>query len=130
MINVDELTLGQLKEISSLVGFSQSNKQSNLYSRYIGKYVICRSRNEGINAGKVVDADETGVILEDARRLWYHKPSNESLSWYEGVAIEGLSKDSKVSCPVNKIIVEDYSLTVCSAESEKSIREAKNYEQS
>lgn len=104
--------------------------KSDLYSRYIGKYVICRSYNEGVNAGKVVALDETGVILEDARRLYYHKPADKNISWYEGVSKSGLSDDSKVSTPREKIIVESYSLTVCTADAEKSIREAKDNEQS
>ena len=127
-MDINNLTIGQAKELASLFAQNTEVKQ-NLYSRYVGKYVICRSRNEGVNAGKVVAADETGVILEDCRRLWYHKPVNKNLSWYEGVAELGLSSDSKIGNPVEKIIVEDYSLTVCTAISEKSIREAKSHEQ-
>ena len=104
--------------------------ESNIFGRYVGKYVICRSRNEGINAGRVLQADETGVILEDARRLWYHKPKSKNVSWYEGVALEGVSDDSKLGPMVEKIIVEDYSLTVCSDKSEDSIREANTHGQS
>ena len=40
----------------------EKNIESNLFDRYKGKYVICRTRNEGINAGFVIEADETGVI--------------------------------------------------------------------
>jgi hypothetical protein len=127
-MNINELTIGEAKELANL--FSNTAKQSGLYSRYIGKYVICRSRNEGVNAGKVLAADETGVILEDARRLYYHKPANKNVSWYEGVAKDGLSSDSKVGAAVEKIIVEDYSLTVCTIDAEKSIRGEKDNAQS
>ena len=127
--NINELTIGQAKELSNLFG-GNATKESNIYSRYIGKYVICRTRNEGINAGKVLALDETGVILEDARRLYYHKPASTNLSWYEGVALDGLSSDSKVGAPVEKILAEDYSLTICTDKAEKSIRGAKNNEQS
>ena len=89
----------------------------------VGKYVICRTRNEGINCGKVVAADETGCVLEDARRIYYHKPKEKSVSWYEGVATTGLSSDSKISGSVpRKYIIEDYSLTLCSEMAEKSLR--------
>ena len=89
----------------------------------VGKFCLVRSRNEGINAGTVIAADDTGVILENARRLWYHRPADNNLSWYEGVAISGLSECSKVSGTVSKkAIVEDYSLTECSKNAEKSIR--------
>ena len=94
-------------------------------SRMIGKNVIVRSRNEGINAGTVVAADETGVELKDCRRIWYHKPKNKSLSWYEGVAVSGVSIDSKVSGTVSsKVIIEDYSMTLCNDIAFISIMEA------
>ncbi len=127
-MNINDLTIGQAKELSSLFG-TNNIEQSNLYARYVGKYVICRTRNEGVNAGKVIAADDTGVILEDARRLYYHKPANREVSWYEGVAKYGLSNSSKVGVPVEKILVEDYSLTVCTSGAEKSIRGAKSHEQ-
>ena len=122
-MNIDELTLGQIKKLQGLFGGAVAKTQ--LGNQYVGKYVIVRSRNEGINAGKILEMDDTGVILEDARRLYYHKPANKQLSWYEGVALEGLSSDSKVGSPVTKIIVEDYSVTVCTAKAETSIRGAK-----
>lgn len=117
------LTIKQAREVAQISG----GTTPSLGHRYTGKYVICRSRNEGVNAGKVILADETGVILEDARRLYYHKPLNKNVSWYEGVARYGISNDSKVGVPVEKIIVEDYSLTICTLDAENSIREAKNH---
>lgn len=78
----------------------------------IGKPVIVRSSNEGINVGIVELADETGVVLKDARRLYYHRPKDKSLSWYEGVAESGISDNSKVSGTVTrKVIIEKYSMT-------------------
>lgn len=99
-------------------------ESSPLLENLVGKYVICRSRNEGVNAGTVVAADETGVILKDCRRIWYHKPADRSLSWYEGVAVSGLSSESKVSGVVSKkVIIEDYSLTECTEKAKNSIKE-------
>lgn len=122
-MDINDLTIRQAKELASV--FGSQCQTSSLRSEFIGKYVICRSRNEGINAGKVLKADETGVILEDARRIYYHKPLNKNKSWYEGVAQSGLSSDSKISGEVVKVISEDYSLTICSSEAEESIRNAK-----
>lgn len=129
-MNIDELTYGQIKEIAKLACGQKQSTSSGICNQFVGKYVIVRSRNEGINAGKVLELDDTGVILEDARRLYYHKPVNKELSWYEGVALEGLSKDSKVGAEVTKLIVEDYSITVCTKDAEKSIRGAKTNAQS
>jgi len=90
----------------------------------IGQPVIVRSRNEGINAGILVAADATGVQLKDCRRIYYHKPADKKLSWYEGVAQSGLSKDSKTSGTVAcKFIIEPYSLTQCTAVAVASIME-------
>lgn len=130
-MNIDDLTIGQAKELSNIFNLQASLKKSsgNLYSVYIGKYVICRSRNEGVNAGRVEDIDDTGVILTECRRLYYHKPASKDTSWYEGVAKSGISSDSKVGEFSTKIISEDYSLTSCSEISETSILSAKTNEQ-
>lgn len=87
--------------------------KESIASRMINKPVIVRSNNEGINVGIVVLADETGVELKNVRRLYYHKPKDKSLSWYEGVAESGISNDSKVSGTTSsKIIIENYSMTL------------------
>ena len=100
--------------------------EETLATRMIGKKVIVRSRNEGINSGIVVLADETGVELKDCRRIWYHKPKDKNLSWYEGVAMAGISSDSKVSGTVkSKVIIEDYSMTKCTEEAFQTIMELK-----
>ena len=102
-----------------------SGSTNSIYSRNIGKYVIVRSYNEGLNAGILVEADDTGCVLKDARRIWYHRPSDSDQAWYEGVANSGLSSDSKISPSVSeKVIVEKYSITLCSDISEASIKGA------
>lgn len=100
--------------------------EKTVASVMIGKKVIVRSRNEGINAGIVELADDTGVVLNDCRRIWYHRPKDKNLSWYEGVAETGLGEGSKVSGTVSrKVIIEDYSMTECTDESFNSIMELK-----
>ena len=109
----------------------QIDNNNKVATSLIGKFVIVRSRNEGINAGTVIAADDTGIILEKSRRLYYHSPKDNKLSWYEGVAISGLSDNSKISGTVNqKVIVEDYSATICTDVSKKSIMEKIPNEQS
>ena len=94
----------------------------SIAQRLHGKKVIVRSRNEGVNAGIVVCADETGIELSSCRRLYYHKPADKSLSWYEGVAVSGLGDGSKVSGTIeSKLIIEDYSATICTDKSFESI---------
>ena len=104
--------------------------EETVASRMIGKHVIVRSYSEGINIGTVVLADETGVELKNCRRLWYHKPKDSKLSWYEGVAISGCSDDSKLSCTVDtKVIIEKYSMTLCTDEVYRSIMEIEPHAQ-
>jgi hypothetical protein len=101
----------------------------SIFKSAIGKYVIIRSRNEGVNAGKLIAADETGCVIKNARRLWYSKPADPKQAWYEGVANSGLHSESKVSPKVNrKYIVEDYSITECSVDAAKSIKSAPSHE--
>ncbi len=140
-MSIQDLTIKQAKEkieeckqLQALFNIEQEHsidaKKSNLVDEYVGRYVICRSRNEGVNAGYVVRLDQTGVVLKESRRLYYHKPINKNVSWYEGVAKYGISDDSKVGVAIEKLIIEDYSLTVCSKDAEISIKNAKDNEQS
>ena len=97
--------------IESTINFDPA---SSLAGCMVGKKVLVRSHNEGINCGIVEAADDTGVVLKKARRLWYHKPAENDYSWYEGVAEKGLHSSSKVSCTVSrKVIIERYSMTEC-----------------
>lgn len=134
-VDINSLTFGQIREIAAIAGSIGINQlkqpeSSAIHTRYAGKYVIVRSRNEGINAGEVVMADETGIVLKEARRVWYHRPVDET-AWYEGVANSGLSHDSKISAAVvEKAIIEDYSVILCTAAAEESIKGFKAYAQS
>ena len=120
-MNIDDMKFGELKQIAALFNSGQS---SNLAASMVGKNVIVRSSNEGINFGEVVEADETGVILKDAIRLWQHRPADKSMSWYEGVALSGLTSDSVTSPAIaEKVIIENYSMTICTDEAAKSIME-------
>ena len=132
MVNINELTLGQIREIAAAFPalFGKADAANGIYASMIGQYVIVRSRNEGVNAGYVEAADATGVILRDARRLWYHRPAVESESWYEGVANHGLAPDCKISAAVGrKVIVEEYSATVCSEKARQNIEGYKSHVQ-
>jgi hypothetical protein len=118
--DVDYVRKDSIKE--EVVNFTG---EESVASRMIGKPVIVRSRNEGVNIGVVVVADASGVEIKNCRRIYYHKPKDKKLSWYEGVAVSGLSSDSKVSGTVSsKVIIEDYSMTLCNDKAYKSIMEA------
>ena len=119
-MNINNLTLGQIKEITA--SFNAKDSSKSLADDLIGQYVIIRSRNEGINSGYLVSATKDGCVIAEARRIWYHKPADKNVAWYEGVAISGVSEDSKLSVAVEKkVIVEEYSITVCSSRAEESL---------
>lgn len=121
-IHIDEVEYVRADSVKAV----EWTGEQTLASRMIGKKVIVRSRNEGVNAGIVVLADESGVELRDCRRLYYHRPLDSNLSWYEGVAKTGISSSSKVSGTVDsKLIIEDYSMTECTDEAYNSIMELK-----
>lgn len=123
-IKIDEICYRREDTIPMTPEAVNFTGEESVATRMIGKNVIVRTRNEGINAGTVVLADSSGVELKNCRRIWYHKPKDKSVCWYEGVAKTGLSPDSRVSCTVSsKIIIEDYSMTLCTAEAFKSIME-------
>lgn len=119
-VMIDGVEYVKKSEINIIENFDNSN----LTACVIEKYAIVRSYNEGVNFGKVVAADETGIVLSDCRRLWHHYPLDTKLSWYEGVALSGLATQSKISAPVPlKIIVEKYSIILTTKVAAKSIME-------
>ena len=126
MENLNSIILNDIEYVrkDTIYSLLSQEKNTSLANTMVGKPVIVRSSNEGINIGIVAAADETGVILTSCRRLYYHKPKDKNLSWYEGVAMSGLNEDSIVSGTVDKkVIIEAYSMTECTPKIFKSIME-------
>jgi hypothetical protein len=123
-MDINDLTIGQAKELVKF--FSAQGHDEPLLTRYVGQRVIVRSINEGLNFGKVVGICRGFIVLEDARRIWRPVTKNGEPSWYEGVANVGLDRDrGKISISVQqKVIVEDYSITLCTERAAKSLMEA------
>ena len=91
--------------------FIESNTSAEgIYKYLVGKPAIIRNCVGGVHFGIVLAADSTGVVLQNARRMWYHEPKDLSKSsWYEGVARDGLGSNSKVSVTMPHVILsEDY----------------------
>ena len=99
---------------------------NGIFNKWVGQYVICRTRNEGVNCGFVKELDETGVVLDKARRMWYHDTADNSC-WYEGISQNGPSDDTKLSTSTEKLIVEDYSLTLCTDKAKEMLIDKKDY---
>ena len=120
-MNIDDLTLKQIKEINSLIG---GNNTSNTLNSMIGKFVIVRTYSAGVHFGELSEKAGNEVILKNARRLYYWK-TNGGISLSE-VALTGLHDDSKVCSPVD-IWLEAIEVIPCSLDSIASISEKKSY---
>ena len=103
--NIDNFTLGQLKQIASLV--NGQPQQSNKPHPFIGKYVVARCYSAGVHAGTVVDVDGENVILTNSRRLWSWKAK-------DGVALSGVAQAGVQSgCKIDLVNPEIALTGVC-----------------
>ena len=97
-MNINDLTIGQAKELASMLGASSSAAPAH---PFVGKYVIARCYSAGVHAGEVVSVDGENVILKDSRRLWSWKAADgRALS---GVAQHGITSESKLDV-INPVI--------------------------
>jgi len=123
-MNIDDLTLGQFKEIEKL--FSNRESSESGLNSLVGKKVIVRTYSAGVFFGKLIEKSGSEVIIADARRLYYWKTTNAGISLSE-VAISGLHSDSKVCAPTSSHWLQAVELIPCSLESIKSIEGQDDY---
>ena len=119
-MNLDNLTLGDLKEIKALIGGSASAAPTA--HPWAGKYVVVRSHLSGVWGGVLQSVAGEVVTLGEAKRLW---------SWTVagGVACSGLAacglKSGKVDAVVPQVAINGWiEIIPTSAASEASIRGA------
>lgn len=123
MINLDDLTYGQIKQLQSLIG----NQQSPSFDPHMGQYVIVRTYSAGVFAGTLKQRLGKKVLLENCRRLWRWQTANNGVSLSE-VAVYGINQEnSKICCIEMTKEVEDIEISPCSEISRKSIEGAKDY---
>lgn len=108
-MNIDNLTYG-----GSTPAFQ---------SPMIGKYVIVRCRDSGVHAGVLVSTNGRECVINEARRLWYWKTRKGAGDFLNGIALNGVHADSKISAPVQIHLTENCEIIEASADAEKSIRE-------
>ena len=68
MINIEELTIGQAKELATL--FSAPQQQPTSLNSMVGKKCIVRTHSAGVWFGEIAEKSGNEVILKDARRMW------------------------------------------------------------
>lgn len=124
-MNINDLTIGEAKELASMFGGNTAQKPYGLNIGLVGEKVIVRTYSAGNWFGTLSVKDGKEVILKDARRLWYWKAAKEiSLS---AVALYGIDqKESKIVAPVEKVWLEAIEIMPCTKEAIKLIEGAKN----
>ncbi len=121
-MNIDDLTIGELKQLQALIGGRDNLTQSH---PMIGKKVIIRTYSAGVHFGELAQKSGTEVILKNSRRLWLWKAAKSiSLS---AVANYGLNCDgSKITPVVEEIWLDAIEIIPCSKEAIESIEGAKD----
>lgn len=100
-MNIDDLKLGEIKEISRLL----NNKQSSTLNNQVGEKVIIRTYSSGVWFGQLFQKNGNEVILNNARRMYYWKCA-KSIS-ISGVAKYGIDQEeSKITNAVEKVWLE------------------------
>lgn len=92
-MNIEELTIGQAKELASIFGGMKASKDG-LDDFANGKTVIIRTYSAGVWFGNLALKAGNEVILENARRMWKYfcKESTACPAWY---ATESFTKKAK-----------------------------------
>ena len=119
-MNINDLTIGQAKELASL--FGGNTAQPAINNGMLGKYVIVRCHDAGVHAGILESHQGRECVLTESRRLWYWKAAKGA--FLSSVAVDGLSDESKIGKELPRIhLTENCEIIQCTSEAEKSIRE-------
>ena len=86
-MNINELTIGQAREIAALFGsLAPADGASH---PAVGQYCIVRCRDAGVHAGVVSAFDGQVLTLVESRRLWRWKAAHEHTC--TGIARHGIT---------------------------------------
>lgn len=127
-MNIEDLTIGQARQIASLLGLAQAPETSH---PLLGRYCIFRSLRGGVHSGVLVGIVQTGDTayfqVDACRRLHYQKYNGFTLC---SAAVEGLSAESHLSEPVDSYLLkasDREEVFPCSAKAEAQIRGIKTH---
>lgn len=125
-MNINDLTIGQAKELASLFGETQ-NKPPQGLNDMIGKKCIIRTSSAGVWFGEIEQKSGNEVIVKNARRMWqWWAAKSISLS---GVAVYGINQDKSKICPaVASVWLEAIEIIPCTPDAIISIEGAKDVE--
>lgn len=121
-MDIDELTLGQIKQIQGM-----GVESSGTIKTMLGKKCIIRTYSAGVWFGEVVEKQGAEVIIRNARRLFSWKAA-ESIS-LSAVAVKGINQsESKVCAAVDSVWLEAIELIPCEIVAINSIEGAASVE--
>lgn len=123
MINTDNLTIAQVREIIALFGANKPVMQQQVADPhpFVGRYVILRCYSAGVHAGILVSQTGDQAVLRVSRRLWkWHARAGIALS---GVAMHGIIADkSKLDALLPEIALTGVIETIpCTAAAQETI---------
>jgi len=126
-MNINELTIGQAKELANLFGNKQSTSEG--LNSMIGKYVIIRTYSAGVWCGILDQKSGKEVILKEARRMYqFWCTQGISLS---SVALYGLNQaKSRICAPVDEIWLEAIEILPTNQIATESLKSAPETQQS
>lgn len=105
-MNIDNLTLGEMKQIAALMNGVATKDQANAPAFIAGgeRPVIVRSRDAGVQFGYLLGYAGREVHLRDARQMWQWKAAKGGTLL--DCATHGVNASgSKFSGPVSRVIV-------------------------
>ncbi len=85
-VNIDNLTLGQIKEINALLKTEGTVCEAH---PMLGRRCLVRTYSAGVHIGDVVYARDMEVMLENSLRLWKWEGGGLSLSAVANNGING-----------------------------------------
>lgn len=91
-MNINDLTLGQIKELQQMLGLGNSSvqqlEQKTQYDKFVGKFVLVRHNLHGVNCGILTNPTKEGFYLENGRKFWKWQANT-------GVALESFACDPR-----------------------------------
>ena len=86
--------------------------------KFIGQYVIVRTRSAGVHHGILAECAGTAAVLTTARRLWRWRGANT----LHEVSLHGIEPGSRNSEPVAQILLtEAIEVIPCTDEARKTL---------
>jgi len=128
IMNIDDLTYGQIKQLQSLFGGSNTVEHSSslLNNEAIGKKCIIRTYSAGVWFGEVIAKTKDEVVLKNARRMYKWVTTDKGITLSE-VSLTGVASESKIQKAVDKVWLQQIEIIPCTEIAIKNIEGQKDY---